>query len=483
MTSGHGSRGLTTTALGETTQSGARASVRHRMDHEDRRKIALWRYSILGPLVSARLEYGDRREHFLHAAQRLYDHPLRDRKVRVSPRTIEDWYYAYLSAGVEGLEPRTRKDAKQSRALSPEIESILVRAKSQRPRRSVRQLIRILVRAGKVAPDTLAPATVYRALKRAGLPTRRPRAHADKERRAFLPEHAGDLWIGDVMHTPRVLHEGRMRKTYLISILDAATRYLVASALRWGETAVDHEAIFKHALRVHGRPRAYYVDRGAAYISGSLRAICADLKIHLRHTESQDAEAKGAIERWHRTWRAEVGVELEGEVFEFDHLKAVHAAWVARDYHAREHGTTNRAPREHFLAEVAAGHVRPLHPGTDIDAIFWHRARRTVRKDNTVTFSGRRLELVLAGMAGRRIQLRFDPTDDEDNPRVYIDGAFVCDTRKLDLHANARRRRKRVEEPALPPPIPRDELDPIGDLLAEHYGTDFDPRSGEEDPR
>jgi putative transposase len=450
------------------------------MNHDERRKIALWRYSILGPLVSARLEYGDRREHFLHAAQRLYDHPLGEKKVRVSPRTIEDWYYAYLARGVEGLEPQSRSDAKQSRALSADIEALLVRAKRQRPRRSVRQLIRILVRAGKVAPNDLSTATVYRALRRAGLPTHRPRAHAHKERRAFLPEHAGDLWVGDVMHTPRVRRDGRMRKTYLISIIDAATRYLVGSSFRLGETAVDHEAVLKQTLRVHGRPRTYYVDRGAAYVSGSLRAICADLGIHLTLTEPRDAEAKGSIERWHRTWRAEVGIELEGETFDFEHLQAVHTAWLAREYHARQHGTTGRSPREHFLAEVAAGHVRPLPRGVDLDAVFWHRAQRTVRKDNTVSIGGRRLELVLAGMAGRKVELRFDPADDESAPKVYVDGVFVCDTRKLDLHANARRKRKRVEEAPADAPLSRTELDPLGDLLAEHYGTDFDPSTDEE---
>ena len=45
------------------------------MNHEQRRALALWRYSVLGPLVSARLEYGDRREHFRSAARRIYERP------------------------------------------------------------------------------------------------------------------------------------------------------------------------------------------------------------------------------------------------------------------------------------------------------------------------------------------------------------------------------------------------------------------------
>jgi hypothetical protein len=39
-------------------------------------------------------------------------------------------------------------------------------------------------------------------------------------------------------------------------------------------------------MRKYGKPRVYYVDRRAAYVAGSLSAICAS-----------DAEAKGVIER------------------------------------------------------------------------------------------------------------------------------------------------------------------------------------------
>ena len=53
-----------------------------------KQRIALWRFGILGPLVSARLEHGDRRAYFELAASRVHEHP--DGHVtRLSPRTIE----------------------------------------------------------------------------------------------------------------------------------------------------------------------------------------------------------------------------------------------------------------------------------------------------------------------------------------------------------------------------------------------------------
>lgn len=441
------------------------------------RDIALWRFSILGSLVSARLEYGDRREFFTAASERLYEYPSGARLVRVSARTIENWYYAFKANGIAGLEPRPRADKNTTTAAAPELAQLIIRAKQAKPKRSAPQILRLLVRARKLAPGSLSKSTVLRILRRAGVSTARPREHHDKDRRAFLHEHAGDLWFGDVMHGPRALERGKLRKTYLISVIDSATRYVVGSQFRLSEGCVDHEAVFEQALRVHGRPRTYYVDRGAAYVSRSLCSICADLGIHLKNTEARDPEAKGAIERWHRTWRAEVGAELKDQSFDLARLNAVQSAWLGRDYHARKHETTGEVPRTHFLREVAEGRVRALPKSVNITEVFWHRAHRLVRRDNTIDVGGYRYEVSSMGLAGRRIEVRFDPRDPEMCPKVFLNREFFCDTRPLDLLANAHRPRRRKTTP--PESEVQDPIDAIGDLLSEHYGPEHSDEENE----
>lgn len=322
----------------------------------------------------------------------------------------------------------------------------------------------MMVRAGKVKQGELSRSAVHRLLKEAGQ-SKRPRRHGDRERRSFLLEHAGDLWLGDAMHGPRVMHDGRLRKSYLLTQLDGATRYVLHSAFYLAEGAVEQEDGFKQALLKHGLPRAYYVDRGAAYVATSLRLICAELKIHLLHTAPRDCEAKGAIERWHRTWREEVGDELPDWPLPLEELNARHWAWLSCEYHARKHDTTGRAPRKHFLAEVE--HLRPLPRNKNIDEVFWHRARRLVRKDGTVRFGGGYLE-VLTDLCGRWVELRYDPTDVEARPKVFVDDQFVCDTVPLDLHRNASRRRRRGEARG-EPDIEPTGIDPLQQLLDEHY--------------
>lgn len=171
------------------------------MDPKRRRDLALWRYSILGPLVSARLEHGDLKEHFERAAAREWEYPD-GRPVRLSARTIEDWYYRWRKDGLDGLETATRSDAGTT-SVAPKIRDLLIRAKREKPRRSIPRLIKLLERAKVVPKSTLSRSTVHRILARVGL-SHRPARNSTKERRSFLVEHVGDLWIGDAMRGPRV---------------------------------------------------------------------------------------------------------------------------------------------------------------------------------------------------------------------------------------------------------------------------------------
>jgi transposase InsO family protein len=322
------------------------------MRHEDKQAIALWRVGVLGPLTSARLEHGDRRRYLEEAAARVHERPDGPR-VQLSVRTIEAWYYAYRRGGFHALFPPDRADRGRSRAIPAEVVEQILRIKRERPRRSIRRIIRMLERAGIVRVGLLQRSTVHRVLAGAGI-SARPRREVVTERRSFLPEHAGDLWVGDALHGPLVLApDGTVRKAYLLSQIDGATRFVPHSYFALSESAVDQEYGFKQAILKHGPPRTYYVDLGAAYVADSLRLICAELEIRLLHTGVQDCEAKGVIERWHRSWREEVGDELPSGPLPLAELNAKHWSWLAAEYHARRHDTTGRCPREHWIAELA----------------------------------------------------------------------------------------------------------------------------------
>ena len=443
------------------------------MDDDTRRAIALFRFGVLGPLVSARLEHGDRRAHFESAARRDYVTPD-GRVVRISARTIEAWHYAYRNQGLAGLGPASRGDCGTSRAMSAEVADLVVRAKQEKPRRSIRRIIRMLERAGRVRPGELSRSSVHRLLAGKGIPQRPTRAEdADGqvagsrvERRSYIAEHVGDLWVGDALHVrrPVAFPDGYVGKAYMLSQIDSASRYVPHSYFAPHEEDSDQEHGLRQALLKYGVPRAYYVDRGPAYTAGSLVAICAELGCRLLHAGRKDAEAKGVIERWHRTWREEVEDELPPGVIALSDLASAHYAWLAREYHLRVHDTTGEAPRARFLSEV--GELRAAPSADKLAAIFLHRAMRTVRKDGAIRWQGGWLE-VRAELVGKKIELRFDPRGDGTLPKVFRDNRFYCDTAVLDRIANAHRARRRITgEPA--PDVEPTGIDPLAQLIEEH---------------
>ena len=434
------------------------------MRHDDKQAIALWRLGVLGPLTSARLEHGDRRRYFAEAAERTQQRPD-GMRVQLSARTIEAWYYSWLRGGFRALFPEDREDRGKSRAISAEVAEKILRAKRERPRRSIRRIIRMLERASVVGKDELARSTVHRLLAVHGVSTRPLRGPAT-ERRSFISEHAGDLWVGDALHGPPAIGlDGKVGKAYLLSQIDCATRYVSHSYFAFSEGAAGQEYGFKQAILKHGLPRTYYVDLGSAYRAHSLVLICAELGIRLLHTGVHDCEAKGVIERWHRTWREEVGDELPEHPLPIAELNAKHWAWLGAEYHARQHDTTGRAPREHWLSEVE--HLRALPRNKNLDEVFLHRERRHVRKDGTVRFRGGFLE-VRPELVGREVELRFDGGDETALPRVFVEDRFVCDTVPLDRIRNASRRRRRLSGEAAPGAEPSG-LDPLALIEQEHY--------------
>jgi putative transposase len=176
--------------------------------------------------------------------------------------------------------------------------------------------------------------------------------------------------------------------------------------------------------------------------------------------------AKGAIERWHRTWRDEVGDELGAAPRPLAELNSIHWAWLASEYHRRRHETTGRAPLEHWLEQ--ARQLRPLPPDKDLDQVFLHRLLRKVRQDGTVRFAGRFYE-VRPELVGQTVQLRFDPHEPHGAPpKVFRDDRFYCDSVPLDRLANNLRRRQRPPDQPDPAVVPTG-LDPLALIQQEHY--------------
>ena len=262
----------------------------HHRDEELRQAVALFRYGLIADVL--RLPPGSReiRRTLNEKSQRTYTIPG-TRRTRVAVETMRDWLSLYRTGGFEALYPKTRTDRGRPRRMPPEVAELLVSLKTERPALSVKALIEAARERG--ADHPLAPSTVHRLLSREGLLDKRPGEPVATDRRRFAFRYAGELWMSDVMHGPKVSDGRRRRKTFLIAFIDDATRVIPFAAFAHSENTTTFLPVFKHAIARRGLPARLYVDNGANFRSQQLALVCAKLGIALIHARPYQPAGKG----------------------------------------------------------------------------------------------------------------------------------------------------------------------------------------------
>ena len=415
-------------------------------DGDRRQEVALFRFERIADLL--RLEAGSQalRRQLRERAGQACRIPGTSRR-RVSEATLRRWMARYRADGLEALYPKPRCDRGRSRALSPEVASLLVGIKEREPGLSVAKLILRARREGPVpAAVRLAPSTVYRLLREQGLLRRAPREEASQDQRRWGYERAGELWMSDVLHGPKILCQPgdrrRRRKSYLIAFIDDATRVIPHAEFTFAESYAAFLPVFKRALLKRGLPERLFVDNGSVYRCHHLRVACASLNIQLLHSRAYHPAGKGKIERFFGTLRGQFLRPLQhpGRL-DLERINRRLGAWLEGEYHQTPHGGLEgrRTPLEQWA--LTAGRMRAAVPLEELDELCRLRYLRRVTKDRVVQFQSRFYE-VRAALTGRKVVLCVDPSAPPERPiPVEFDGRPAGLARPLDRVANSRARR------------------------------------------
>jgi transposase InsO family protein len=402
---------------------------------------ALFRLSVLGPLASRdHLERGELKVLVRELAAQSYAIP-NSKRVYLSEKTIESWYYAWKSGGIEALTPQVRVDHGQSK-LPEALQEAVLAAKKEQPGRSLSTILELVQRVGVGGANEASRSSIHRLLQSHGLSAMTGSAALPVERRSFVAAHAGDVWYGDVMHGPKIPIQGRMRKSYLISFMDDASRLIAHSAFCPAETALEVEGMLKQAILKRGLPKRLVIDNGAAYRAASLQGICARLEIRLVYCRPYSPEGKGKLERWHRTLRNRFLNELDLDaVRDLHDLNARLWAWLEESYHHTSHrGLDGLTPLERYRQDLI--HIRPLGAfASHLDELFQHRYDRLVRKDGTVSYDGKRFEVPFE-LTGRTVTLVVEPQTGNVVAVESAQGKLLGLATLLDPLANIRRKRR-----------------------------------------
>jgi putative transposase len=363
---------------------------------------------------------------------------------RFTWRTIQTWFYRYKNRGITGMTPQPRADKGQTRKVAPEelLEAITAARPHFHDRRTNKAAIyRFCVEKGLLDPDRIAPTTFYRFIREYDLLTPDD-PEADKRRLAFSMRHANQLWQADTLVGPYCdtgTSPGSRKPARLIAFLDDASRVLCHGEFFFDENTDTLIQALRAALYKRGVPEQLLVDNGSIYCSQEITLVCARVGCILRHTAVRDAAAKGKIERFFRRVRDQF-LNRKLDLSSLDALNRQFTRWAEQEYNATAHDALGMKPIDRFGLDLSR--VRFLAPSEHADELFYAEAERTVKKDNTFSFRGRRYETP-ADLAGRTVQIRHDRHRAEMSAViVYHRGVRLGPARLLDAVANGLARRK-----------------------------------------
>jgi len=417
--------------------------------------VALARWAVICEAVDEQLTPAERGRLVSELACRVH----RDAdgvQMRVTTRTIYRWLAVWRAGGFEALKPARRRDAGMPRT-DAQIVELAVALRREAPARSAAHIAEIIARTRdvEVSARTLQRIFVDRGLERARLEGRH-RAFG-----RFEAVACGELWTADGWDGP-ALAELHGRHAQLFSFLDDHSRLIAHGAFYPDVGEWSFQRCLREAIIRRGLPKVLYIDNGAAQTSLQLKLICARLGIRIIHSKPYRPQGRGKKERHYRTVAEQFGLEVGiAGVQTLEQLNRYLAAWVEQVYHRRTHRGTGQTPLERWMDGPST--LRPT-PAPDVlaQAFLW-TATRTVTVTRSVSLHGNTYD-VDPELVGRRVELRYDPTD------LTVIGVWHHD-QQVGVAAPAEIRRHvdpKLKHLELPEPGPPTGVAYLDALVADH---------------
>ena len=299
--------------------------------------------------------------------------------------------------------------------------------KREVPKRSVRQIIKILELEGWAQPGVLKQSTMQRHLYDAGLGKKQMKRYAEKREtssRRFCRPHRMELLQGDIKYGPDLrTTSGELVKTYLSSLIDDHSRYIVQSEFYDNQRQEIVEDTFHKAVLKSGKFDCAYLDNGAQYTTEHLGKACAKLGIRIVHAKPGACQSKGKIEKFHQKVDQFMAEIRAAHVHCVEELNRRWKIFLEQEYQKEAHAGIKEY-YESYGASVPACGITPEQEWMrdtrglvfmDVSVVaeaFLHHETRRIDEAGCFSLRGSRYE-ASAALANMEAEIAYDPMDME----------------------------------------------------------------------
>lgn len=388
---------------------------------------ALKRYQMIAPLLDGSIDEGKRLQ-------------LRDEiaeKNGISKRSLYRYEAKYRENQFDGLRPLNR-EKRRSQKLSDNFDEIVgeaIQLKREVPKRSVRQIIKILETEGLAVPGVIKASTLQRYLYNAGMGVKQMKRYTEKRQstsRRFCRPHRMELLQGDIKYGPDIrLTDGSLIKTYLSSLIDDHSRYIVQSEFYDNQRQEVVEDTFHKAILKFGKCDSCYLDNGTQYTSNQLHTALARLGIRVIHAKRGACESKGKIEKFHQKVDQFIAEIRVAHVHTVEELNQKWKIFLEQDYQKESHDGI-REYYESYGASVPSCGITPEQEfmrdvrglifldTTVVSEAFLHHEIRRIDNAGCFSFKDTKYE-VSVSLANAEVEIAYDPMNTETIKIMYQD--------------------------------------------------------------
>jgi transposase InsO family protein len=410
-------------------------------------------------------------------ARHLDEQGKHDSTRKVSERTLYRWLGDHETGGLAGLEPAQRPRIEGSLVLDDELLRFLTEERKADRDASIPELLRRAEQHGIVADASAIDRTsVWRAMRRTGVDTRRRKQPNDADMRRFRYPERMQMVLLDFKHFRAGI---QCVKRVAIYMLDDATRYGLGVLVATTECADAVLRLLHATIGRFGLMTLLYWDGGSGFKDGDVLRVVAKLEVHPIAGTAGYPEGHGGIERFNRSLKARELRTYRGAA----HIEPDCGALTLRLQHDLE--IYNHLPHEALDMETPHQRWtqcrRALRPAPSDDWMrdcFTLQLERRVSKDHIVPVGSTSYE-VPRGHRGEWVTLHrrlLEQTPDEDALYFEHDGRLVR-LHPVDLAFNATSGRARPQAAADPPaPVPAKSASTLS--FERTYGSILAPDGG-----
>jgi transposase InsO family protein len=374
---------------------------------------ARFRFSIIGPLLSAPPENGGLKIAITDLAKKEWRHPISSEPVQFGVSTIERWYYQARREldPITILRTKRRTDAGEAKKLNTALKQAIRQQYKQHTSWSYQLHADNINSLIKKTPELgIMPSynTIRRFMKAQGLTKIRRIKNREtegarlaserlesREVRSFEVDHVHALWHLDFHHgSSKILGKnGQWHKPMLLAIMDDRSRLICHAQWYLDETTETLVHGFMQALQKRRLPRALMSDNGSAMIAAEFVQGLERLSILHQPTLPYSPYQNAKQEVFWGQVEGRLMAMLEDETeLTLALLNDATIAWVEYEYHRKYHSEIGCTPLERYLEGPDVG--RPCLDSSALRHAFCTEVTRKQRKsDGTLSLDGKRFEV------------------------------------------------------------------------------------------